>query len=255
MTRRKAIAVTALASGSVSAAQIEVKALVFDVFGTVVDWRSSIIRNGKALEKSKGIHIDWGEFADKWRAGYSPSMNRVRMGEMPWTKIDTLHRMILDKLIEEYKLDSLSEAEKQQLNLVWHRLDPWPDSVNGLKRLRKRYLLSTLSNGNTSLLAEMAKYAGLPWDVVLSADMAKHFKPDPEVYLMAADHLSVRPEELMMVAAHQDDLRAARKCGLKTAFVPRPLEHGPKGKKEGDPDPKFDFVAKDFLDLATKLGV
>lgn len=230
-----------------------VKALAFDVFGTVVDWRSSIIRDGKALGKAKGLHVDWAKFADRWRAGYGPAMNRVRKGELGWTKIDALHRMILDDLLIEFGVQGLSEEEKVRFNEVWHRLDPWPDSVAGLTRLKKRYLIATLSNGNTSLLANMAKWGKLPWDVVLSAEMAKHYKPDREVYLMAADYLGCKPGELMMVAAHIGDLRAARQAGLKTAYVPRRLERGPGGKAD-PPDPDFDVVAKDFVALAVGLG-
>ena len=230
-----------------------VKALAFDVFGTVVDWRSSLIREGKSLGKAKGLTVDWGKFADRWRAGYGPAMSKVRKGELPWTKIDQLHRMILDDLLVEFEIKGLTEDEKRHLNRAWHRLDPWPDSVAGLARLKKRFLIATLSNGNTSLLANMAKWGKLPWDVVLSAEMAKHYKPDREVYLMAADYLSCKPGELMMVAAHKSDLHAARKAGLKTAYVPRPHENGPAGKAE-EPDPDFDVVAKDFIALAVGLG-
>jgi 2-haloacid dehalogenase len=233
---------------------MNVKALVFDVFGTVVDWRSSIIREGKDLDKAKGLAIDWEKFALAWRAGYSPMMNRVRNGELPWTKIDVLHRLILDKILMEFRIASLTEQEKQHLNLVWHRLDPWPDSVSGLTRLKRKFVISTLSNGNTALLVNMAKHAGLPWDAVLSSDLALHFKPDPEVYLMASDQLGVPPAQLLMVAAHKSDLQAAHKVGLKTAFVPRPLEYGPGGNADLVPDSEFDLVARDFNDLAGKLG-
>ena len=230
-----------------------VKALAFDVFGTVVDWRSSIIRDGRALGKTKGLNVDWAKFADRWRAGYGPAMNRVRKGDLGWTKIDDLHRMILNDLLAEFGIQGLSEEEKAHLNEVWHRLDPWPDSVAGLTRLKKKFLIATLSNGNTSLLANMAKWGKLPWDVVLSAEMARHYKPDREVYLMAADYLGCKPGELMMVAAHKSDLQAARKAGLKTAYVPRPLENGHGGKAEA-PDAEFDVVAKDFVALAVGLG-
>ena len=230
-----------------------VKALAFDVFGTVVDWRSSIIRDGKALGKAKGLNIDWAKFADRWRAGYGPAMSRVRKGELPWTKIDDLHRLILDDLLKEFNISNLSEQEKVHFNNVWHRLDPWPDAVPGLARLKRKFLIATLSNGNTSLLANMAKWGKLPWDVVLSAEMAKHYKPDREVYLMAADYLGCKPPELMMVAAHKSDLHAARQAGLKTAYIPRPLERGP-GSKADPPDPEFDVVAKDFIALAVGLA-
>lgn len=252
MTRREWLAGSAAIT--MTAAQIpSVKALVFDVFGTVVDWRSSIIRDGEHLGRRKGLRVDWARFADDWRDGYGPAMDRVRKGELGWTKIDDLHRMILDGLVEKYKLP-LTEAERAEFNRVWHRLTPWPDSVAGLTRLKKRYLIATLSNGNTSLLAHMAKFGGLPWDVVLSAEMARHYKPDREAYLMAAEYLSVAPGELLMVAAHKSDLHAARKAGLKTAFVPRPLERGPGRPYDAKPDPEFDLVAADFLELAGKLG-
>jgi 2-haloacid dehalogenase len=228
-----------------------VKALVFDVFGTVVDWRGSIIREGAQWGKKKSIEVDWAKFADRWRAGYGPSMDKVRKGTLPWMKLDALHRLILDQLLEEFGIAGLTEAEKEDWNRVWHRLAPWPDAVDGLGRLRKKFVLATLSNGNVSLLVEMAKNAGLPWDAVLSAELFHHYKPDREVYLGAADLLGCRPEQVMMVAAHPDDLKAAARCGLRTALVPRPLEYGPgKNTPSGE---GFDVTARDFLDLAAKL--
>jgi len=231
-----------------------VKALTFDVFGTVVDWRSAIIRDGERLGKTKGLDVDWVAFADAWRAGYGPAMNRVRKGELPWTKIDHLHRIILDEILDRFKISGLSEDEKVELNFVWHRLDPWPDSVGGLLRLKSKFLIATLSNGNVSQLANMAKYGGLPWDCILSAELAHHYKPDPETYLTAAAFLSCEPQEVMMVAAHQGDLRAAAKVGMKTAFVMRPFEHGREADVDLTPDPDFDYVAQDFHDLADKLN-
>ncbi len=231
------------------------KALVFDVFGTVVDWRSTIIREGQALSKAKDLKIDWGQFADSWRAGYAPAMNRVRNGELPWTPLDRLHRMILDQLLVQFEVHNLSEADKDSLNRVWHRLSPWPDSIGGLTRLRRRFVLATLSNGNVALLVNMAKNAGLPWDCVLSAELVKKYKPAQEVYLMAAELLGLTPAEVMMVAAHKDDLRAAKQAGLQTAFVPRPLEHGPGKGADPGPHTGFDVVATDFYDLAGQLGV
>jgi 2-haloacid dehalogenase len=231
-----------------------VKALTFDVFGTVVDWRSSIIREGMAFGAARGLTVDWASFADSWRGGYQPSMNRVRHGELPWTNIDTLHRMVLDELLEKFGITGLSEADKEHLNRAWHRLTPWPDAVAGLTRLRQRFVIAPLSNGNVALLTNMAKYAGLPWDCILSAELARHYKPDPEAYLTAADLLGLRPQEVMMVAAHKGDLRAAQAVGLKAAFVPRPLERGPERTVDTTPDPAFDIHASDFLDLATQLG-
>ena len=189
----------------------EINALVFDVFGTVVDWRMSIAREGKALARRKDItHVDWLEFADEWRAGYGPSMNRVRQGELPWTRIDDLHRMILDELLNKYGIEGLTEDEKRDFNKAWHRLDPWPDSLAGLTRIKQRYIIATLSNGNVGLLTNMAKYGSLPWDCILSAELVRHYKPDPETYLMAADILGLKPSEVLMTAAHKDDLKAAR---------------------------------------------
>jgi 2-haloacid dehalogenase len=233
----------------------QVKALTFDVFGTVVDWRTSITREGERLGKEKGIEADWTAFADAWRAGYHPAMHDVRTGRLPWTNIDGLHRRILERILAESGIDMLSEAEKVHLNRAWHRLRPWPDAVRGLKRLKKGYLITTLSNGNVGLLTNMAKNAGLPWDCVLSAELFHHYKPDPEAYLGAAAMLGLEPHEVMMVAAHKSDLRAAQAAGLRAAFVTRPLEHGDKVKKDLKPEKDFDVNAKDFEDLAAKLGL
>jgi 2-haloacid dehalogenase len=233
---------------------LAVKALVFDVFGTVVDWRGSIIREGQALGRRKKLKVDWPAFADAWRAGYRPAMARVRSGEQPWTKIDALHRMILDDLLLRFPLGRLAEADIDHLNRVWHRLKPWPDARAGLAKLKRRHVIATLSNGNVALLTNMAKHAKLPWDCILSAEVVRHYKPDPETYLGAADLLGVKPAELMMVAAHKDDLHAARACGLKTAFVPRPKEYGPAVKPDVSRDPAFDIHARDFNDLARQLA-
>jgi 2-haloacid dehalogenase len=231
-----------------------VKALTFDVFGTVVDWYGSIIREGQLLAANKGYDVDWEKFAVSWRAGYGPAMNKVRNGEMPWTKIDDLHRMILDDLVEEYNLTGMSEAELVHFNEAWHRLSPWPDTVSGLNKLKSKYVITTLSNGNVSLLTHMAKNGGLPWDAVLSAELSGHYKPDPEAYLKAADLLSLKPEQVMMVAAHPGDLRAAARTGLKTAYVIRPLERGPGRPVNRNSDGEFDYTAEDFNDLARQLG-
>jgi 2-haloacid dehalogenase len=232
-----------------------VKVLAFDVFGTVVDWRSSVIAEGEQLGKTKRLKVDWPAFADAWRAVYRPSLDRVRSGEVPWTKLDVLHRMSLEENLKKFKLESLSDDEKNHFNQVWHRLKPWPDSVPGLQRLKSRFTIATLSNGNISLLTNMAKHAGLPWDCVLSAENVCHYKPDREVYLLVPALFDLKPGEVMMVAAHEQDLQSAQKYGLRTAFVHRPLEHGPgKGAPIPPPD-KYDYVAKDFLDLADQLGV
>ena len=231
----------------------DVEAMTFDVFGTVVDWRTSIIREAQILGMEKGFDRDWPAFADAWRRGYGPAMNRVRTGELPWLKIDQLHRMILDDLLVEYNFPAMSEAEIDDLNRVWHRLIPWPDTVRGLWQLKANFTLATLSNGNVALLTNMAKNAGLPWDAVLSAELSGHYKPDPEVYIKAADLLGLPHEKVMMVAAHRGDLRAAGALGFKTAFVPRPLEYGPGRVIDTTPDPAFDVNATDFMDLAAQL--
>lgn len=230
------------------------RALVFDVFGTVVDWRSSIIREGQLLSAAKGLQVDWPAFADAWRAGYAPAMDRTRGAGSAWADIDTLHRQILDELVPRFGLQSLGEAERVHLNLAWHRLMPWPDSVAGLHRLKSRFAIGTLSNGNVSLLVDMARNAGLPWDCVLSGELVHRYKPDPEVYLMAARLLGCAPGELMMVAAHVDDLKAARACGLRTAYVHRALEFGPDAPPKPARPEGFDLVAGDFLDLARQLA-
>ncbi|MDH3320454.1 MAG: haloacid dehalogenase type II [Betaproteobacteria bacterium] len=231
-----------------------VKALAFDVFGTVVDWRGSLIREGRLLGRRKKPKVDWAAFADAWRAGYRPAMARVRSGELPWTKLDDLHRMILDELLARSAIRGLKEEEIVNFNCAWHRLQPWPDAKAGLAKLKRRHVIATLSNGNVALLTNMAKHAGLPWDCILSAEVVRHYKPDPETYLGAADLLGVRPGELMMVAAHKDDLHAARACGLKTAFVARPREYGPAVKVDVSRDPAFDLDARDFNDLARQLA-
>ena len=231
-----------------------VKAMVFDTFGTVVDWRGSIIAEGESYWRPvKGMDIDWAAFADAWRAKYGPSMNRVRTGDLPWTRLDDLHRMALDANLQEFGVTHLSEADKQHLNFVWHRLNAWPDAPSGLARLKSRYLISPLSNGNLSLLTEMAKFAGLPWDTVLGADIFRHYKPDPETYLGAAEILGLEPGQVMMTAAHTGDLEAARKVGLRTAYVHRPVER-PSAPPMPAPD-AFDVVASDFRDMASKLGL
>jgi 2-haloacid dehalogenase len=229
------------------------RALIFDVFGTVVDWRASIVREGKALGRRKRLRVDWAAFADAWRAGYRPAMARVRSGDLPWMKIDDLHRMILDGLLKQFSIRGLAEHEIDDLNRAWHRLRPWSDARRGLALLKRRHVIATLSNGNVALLVNMAKHARLPWDTVLSAELFRHYKPDPETYLGAAQLLGFAPGEVMMVAAHKDDLRAAKACGLMTAFVRRPLEYGPGARVDLAADRAFDYHADDFLDLSRQL--
>src|SRR6186713_497592 len=187
-----------------------VKALVFDTFGTVVDWRTSVTEEVEALAKRKGFTVDAAKFADAWRGGYGPSMNRVRSGKLSWTKLDRLHRMTLDRILVEFGISGLSASETDALNRAWHRLRPWPDAVAGLTRLKKKFTIAPLSNGNISLITNMAKYSGLPWDCVLGAELVRHYKPDREVYQSAVDLLDLKPTEIMMVAAHLEDLRAAK---------------------------------------------
>ena len=230
-----------------------VKAMTFDVFGTVVDWRSSIAREAKMMGEQKGFDFDWDNFADKWRAGYGPSMNKVRTGELPWTKIDVLHRMILDELLSEYNITNLTESEKDHLNRAWHRLDPWPDSVPGLTELKKNYVISPLSNGNVALLVNMAKYGGLPWDTVLSAELAQHYKPDPEAYQSTSEFLGFPIEQIMMVAAHKNDLKSAKGQGMMTGYIPRPKEHGPNTTVDSNPEDYIDIIGENFVDFANKM--
>jgi 2-haloacid dehalogenase len=233
-----------------------VKALVFDVFGTVVDWRTSVASQVEALARRKGREVDGAAFADAWRAQYAPSMNRVRTGDLPWTTLDQLHRMTLERLLPDFGFSGLSPAEADALNKAWHRLPPWPDAVAGLMRLKRKFIIAPLSNGNISLMTDMAKHAGLPWDCILGAELARHYKPDPEVYQSAADFLDVSPSEVMMVAAHLTDLHGAKAVGLRTAFVVRASEFGNSATRRPDlaPDESVDISARDFGHLATLLG-
>ena len=226
------------------------KVLAFDVFGTVVDWHGSVQREVAAL--LPGVDAD--AFALAWRAGYQPAMRRVMSGELPWTLLDDLHRMMLDDVLRDLAITHLSEAQKAHLNKVWHRLDPWPDVVAGLTRLKSKFTICTLSNGNIGLLTNMAKRAGLPWDCVLSAEVFRAYKPSPKAYLGVAQVFDLEPAEVMLVAAHQDDLAAARSCGLQSAYIERPLEFGAGRPKDVSADPANTWHAKDFLDLARQLG-
>jgi 2-haloacid dehalogenase len=223
--------------------------LAFDVFGTVVDWHGSISREVAALMPGE----DGQAFATAWRAGYKPAMAEVRSGRLGWTKIDDLHRRILDQVLQAKGIE-LGEAQRQHLNRAWHRLSPWPDTLAGMHRLKAHFTLCTLSNGNLGLLANMAKHAGLPWDLILSAEVFRHYKPDPQTYLGVADVFDVPPEQVMLVASHEDDLDAAAACGLQTAHVARPLEHGPDVQiKPGDLS-RFTLAVSDFNDLADRLS-
>ena len=232
-----------------------IKALVFDVFGTVVDWRSSITREIRLVGERVGVEADWEAFADRWRAGYHDGMQAFRDGTAVWKTADQMYRDRLDLLLAEHGITGLSESETDHLNRAWHRLDPWPDSVEGLTKLKSKFVIGTLSNGNVGLLVNMAKYGGLPWDCVFAGELVGSYKPDPKVYLMAANLLGLEPHEVMMTAAHNQDLIAAKNAGLSAAFVTRPDEHGAGGRK---PDlqaaPEVDIEATDFIDLAAKLG-
>jgi 2-haloacid dehalogenase len=224
--------------------------LAFDIFGTVVDWHGSIAREVDAMK----LGVSGSDFALAWRAGYKPGMARVMSGELGWTLIDDLHRMILDGLLEQFGIVRLDEAQKKHLNKVWHRLEPWPDSVEGLRRLKSRFTICTLSNGNIGLLANMAKRAGLPWDCILSAEVFRAYKPDPATYMGVARVFDVAPQEVMLVAAHHDDLAGARACGLDTAYIERPLEFGPDRLKDVSPQPENDLHAANLQALADMLG-
>lgn len=226
-----------------------IRALTFDVFGTVVDWYGSIAAEVTRL----GLPVAGPAFALDWRAGYRPAMQEVREGKLPWTNIDGLHRRILDRLLAGRGL-TLPEAQVVELNRAWHRLTPWPDSVSGLARLKQRYTVAALSNGNVSLLVDMAKHAGLPWDMVFSGELFGHYKPDREVYQGAARLLDLAPAQVLMVAAHPSDLRGAKAAGLRTALVTRPLERGPGGPMEPWTEGEFDVEAGSFIELAERLG-
>jgi 2-haloacid dehalogenase len=224
--------------------------LAFDIFGTVVDWHGSIVREMQALYPA----VDGNAFALAWRAGYQPAMARVRSGELGWTRIDELHRLILDDLLPKFGLSHLSDAERVHLNRVWHRLDAWPDSVAGLLRLKKKFIICSLSNGNLGLLTDMAKRAGLPWDCVMSAEVFRAYKPDPATYLGVAQVFDLAPHQVTLCAAHHDDLAAARDCGLRTAYIERPLEFGAMQPKDVSPEAGNDLHARDIHALADLLG-
>ncbi len=237
-------------SPSLNDIKASTQVLAFDIFGTVVDWHGSIMREVQALYPS----VDANAFALAWRAGYQPAMARVRSGELGWTRIDELHRLILNDLLPQFGLSHLSEAERVHLNRVWHRLDAWPDSVAGLLRLKKKFTICSMSNGNLGLLTNMAKRAGLPWDCVLSAEVFRAYKPDPATYLGVAQVFDLPAHQVMLCAAHHDDLEAARACGLRTAYIERPLEFGALQPKDVSPNTGNDLHAHDIHALADLLG-
>ena len=232
-----------------------VKAILFDTFGTVVDWRGSLIADLGGWGSARGLDVDWPGLVDAWRQAYAPSMDKVRRGELPWTNLDALQRTSLAELGPRFGLPaSLSDDDREHIVHGWHRLDPWPDAIPGLTRLRRRFVIGPLSNGNVALLVNMAKRAGLPWDMVFATELFRHYKPDPETYLGAAALLSLPPGEVMMAAAHNSDLAAARAVGLRTAFFPRLTEYGPLQSRDFAADSEWDVVAVDIEDLATRMG-
>jgi 2-haloacid dehalogenase len=231
-----------------------VKALVYDVFGTCTDWRSGVARDAERLLKPLGYNLDWMAFAEAWRALYQPSMEEVRAGRQPFVKLDTLHRRMLDQIRPQFGLEKLDTKVADDLNLAWHRIDTWPDVVPGFVRLKRRFILAPCSNGNIALMVDIARRNNIPWDAILGAEIARDFKPKPAVYLMTAEALNLQPHEVMMVAAHSEDLRSAASNGLRTGHVARPGENGP-GTGESAPRIPVDVAAKNMEDLATQLGV
>lgn len=231
----------------------DIKALLFDVFGTLVDWRGSIMREAELSLRPLGVQTDWGAFADAWRDQYQPAMQAVRTGEIPFSKLDLLHRRNLDVVLRDFGLDRIDEATRVQLNLAWHRLDAWPDVAAGLARLRTKFFVAPCSNGNISLMADLARRNGLHWDAITGAELARDYKPRPVVYLTSAAAFDCAPQQAMMVAAHSSDLAAAAACGLRTAHIARPAEHGP-GRGETGPSTAVDLAASSLVDLADQLG-
>lgn len=231
-----------------------IKAIVFDTFGTLVDWRTSLVAQLTGFGQERGLQADWTALADAWRSSYEPSLDKVRRGATPWTVLDELHRASLIGLLPAFDLSSLTDQDIDFLVRGWHRLSPWPDVVAGLQRLRQRYIIGPLSNGNLSLMVNLAKFARLPWDVVFGADLFRHYKPDSETYLGVCDFLRLKPGQVMLGAAHNYDLRAADTLGLKTAFISRPTEFGPNQTTDLRPEGNWTIVAADIEDLAVKMG-
>jgi 2-haloacid dehalogenase len=235
----------------------DVEAFVFDVFGTVVDWRSGVARESAPFLARYAPSANPAAFADAWRRRYSPAMEEVRSGRRPFVRLDVLHRENLEAVLPEFGIDrrAVPPSELDDLNLAWRKLDPWPDSVPGLTRLKRRFIIAPLSNGNIRLMLDMAKRAGLPWDAILGAEVAQAYKPTPEAYLRTAETLMLKPKHVCLVAAHNDDLAGARRCGLRTAFIPRPTEHGPSQTTNLRPEGDWDVVARDLQDLAGQFGL
>ena len=232
----------------------EIRAILFDTFGTVVDWRGSLITELTAFGATRGLSANWAALVDAWRGAYKPSMDQVRTGVLPWTKLDDLHRASLDALLAEQGVHGLTEADRNHMTMGWHRLHGWPDAVPGMMRLHQRFITAPLSNGNVSLLIDLARFNGLPWVMMFGGDLFRHYKPDPETYLGACALLSLRPAQVMLCAAHNDDLAAAQQHGLRTAFIPRPTEYGPHQMKDTQPTGAWDYVESGIDDLAVQLG-
>ena len=232
----------------------DIKALFFDVFGTLVDWRTSIAREAQAILEPLGHKLDWLAFADAWRGEYQTGMEEVRSGRIPFSKLDVIHRRNLDRIRPRFGLEGLGEESLVRLNLAWHRLDAWPDVPGGMVRLRRKFRLGPVSNGNISLIVDLARRNDMPWDAILGAEIAGDYKPKPRVYLAACEAFDLPPARCMMVAAHSNALAAAANCGLRTAHIARPDEKGP-GKGEAGPSVKVDFAARELLHLADQLGV
>ncbi len=230
------------------------RALVFDVFGTLVDWRTGVARESERILAPLGQKLDWLAFADAWRGEYKPSMAEVQEGRIPFARLDVLHRRNLERILPRFGIDPLSEETMHNLTRAWHRLPAWPDVPEALARLKRRFLLAPVSNGNISLMIHLARHNGFPWDAILGAEIARAYKPQPAVYLRSAEALGLAPSSVMMVAAHNSDLLAAAACGLQTAFVPRPAEYGPGQTSDLAPEHDFDLVARDFIDLANQLA-
>jgi 2-haloacid dehalogenase len=244
----------ALAQGAAGQPMPEVKALVFDTFGTVVDWRNGVAREAERLLKPMGYDVDWPAFAEAWRKEYGPSMEEVRTGRRPFVKLDILHRENLDRVLPRFKLDKIDEPTRAELNLAWHKLDAWPDVGPAFARLHKRFLMAPCSNGNIALMADVARRNNLPWDAILGSEIAQGYKPQPKVYLATCEAFNLKPAQVMMCAAHSGDLAAAQALGLRTGHIGRPGEGGP-GTGETEPKGSFDVVGKNFQDFADKLGV
>lgn len=232
----------------------DIKALTFDVQGTSTDFWGTIVREGQTINRRKGLDLDWGKFTNEWRGLYRPSLDAVLNGQQPWQSVDSIYRKALDKLLQERGITAFTEAELVDINRAWQRLEPWPDTIPGLLRLKQKYTLTTLSNADMAALIRMAKHSNLPWDVILAAELAQTFKPDPRVYQLATRYLDLKPKEIMMVACHKYDLRGAKAQGFRTAFIARPLEFGPNAKVDTGFEAEFDLNVTSFIELADRLG-